>query len=78
MSSRTKELLAMSALGCLMFAWTVGAAIVVYSHARTGGELLMPIVVGCASFAILLVIADFIRAILRETAPPADAVGKEG
>ena len=67
MTTRTKELLALSALACLMVAWTVGAAIVFHSHVRTGGDLQTPIVVGCASLVILIVIAHFIRAMLRKT-----------
>ena len=76
MSTRTKELLALSVLACWMIAWIVGAAIRLFSRldrgANFGGDealytLPMLGLIGCASLAILIVIAHFIRAILRET-----------
>ncbi len=81
MSIRTKELLVLSGLACLMAAWTVCAAGGFFSEtirrANVGERMhvLAPATVGvllaCACLAILFVIAHSIRAILRET-PPAD------
>lgn len=75
MTTRKKELLALSAVGCLMVAWTVGAAIVFLWRldSRNGQDwmyLFTPAIIGIACAGSLVCILDFLYSILHEPLPP--------